>query len=684
MNNNEKKVTDVTNKENNQQIPKQKNDNVLDAGTNQSLKQMGIPKKAADNSAKTKGSPFSPGNLYSNKLRNGLNKFRRPKNANDQNIENDNAGRKKLSKMKNSVQPDEEAIKKEKRMMRALKVAKHIPIPQVKAAATAMEKANKATGGRLLSKGGGLLGRGKDSDGMGQFNVTVSMKTKIILFSIPLFLIIILVVGITSSITTSGSEAAEEANTATCMLESDSEIVGEDGVTDKCKGGSESAKAFYKRVKEVKREYDEKDKTFSPVYMAGFYVVVSNEESASGLEYDDMTKDKIREVADAMFDKDGETYSFDEDTFKSNLVKKVLPKYIKGASKSELEDVAGKIIDYVERYKSIYNIDSLNDTESSSYGDSDMANKLVEVAQHELDTYKAGSRGSKYRSWLRPNAGYFPWCATFVSWCANKAKIPKTIIPHSYARVNSFYDYFVKNKHGTWHSSSSSYKPRPGDLVIWHDYDNAAHASHIGIVKKYEKGMVTTIEGNTGYVPNDKLGGRTTTIAGLGCNGFVTPNYPKGGSTVNLKGSNYAEKTWNFLRSKGVSKETTAGIMGNLEQESTINPNSIQSNGPGRGIAQWGDGRFNNLVNRAKKHHKSWRSLDIQLDYLWYELSGGEATTKAKLRAKYGGFKHFIKAHNVEWATLAFEDSFERAGIKAMSNRYKYARSYYKKYGGKK
>ncbi|MFX5562785.1 phage tail tip lysozyme, partial [Acinetobacter baumannii] len=80
--------------------------------------------------------------------------------------------------------------------------------------------------------------------------------------------------------------------------------------------------------------------------------------------------------------------------------------------------------------------------------------------------------------------------------------------------------------------------------------------------------------------------------------------------------------------SKGLKNYQAAGIVGNLIQESSVNPNSIEyGGGPGRGIAQWsGGGRWDsshndNMVWYASQHGLSPWSLTAQLDFIWYELT---------------------------------------------------------------
>ena len=110
-----------------------------------------------------------------------------------------------------------------------------------------------------------------------------------------------------------------------------------------------------------------------------------------------------------------------------------------------------------------------------------------------------------------------------------------------------------------------------------------------------------------------------------------------------------AEIIWNFLKQKGLSDCGTAGLMGNLFAESALNPRNLQqsyekklgftdtsyteavdagtyknfvNDSAGYGLAQWTYySRKQELFNFAVNSGKSIGDLDLQLNYLWYELT---------------------------------------------------------------
>ena len=90
---------------------------------------------------------------------------------------------------------------------------------------------------------------------------------------------------------------------------------------------SKAEKKFQERIKEVQDEYSEDGKRYEAKYIAAVYTILSN--YGKGYTYKKMTKSKIREIADLMFDENG---SFSEDTFKENLQNSYFPSKIPGKS----------------------------------------------------------------------------------------------------------------------------------------------------------------------------------------------------------------------------------------------------------------------------------------------------------------------------------------------------------------
>lgn len=114
---------------------------------------------------------------------------------------------------------------------------------------------------------------------------------------------------------------------------------------------------------------------------------------------------------------------------------------------------------------------------------------------------------------------------------------------------------------------------------------------------------------------------------------------------------------FNFFKSKGLTDEQAAGIVGNFDHEAGMDPTKHQTGGgPGRGIAQWSKGERwdttpgDNVVDFAAKMGKPATSLEAQLEFTWFELN----------KFRYLGLKKLQAATTVEQATTVFQDYYER------------------------
>ncbi|WP_423058718.1 peptidoglycan-binding protein [Brevibacterium linens] len=155
---------------------------------------------------------------------------------------------------------------------------------------------------------------------------------------------------------------------------------------------------------------------------------------------------------------------------------------------------------------------------------------IIKIARSQIGVKEspAGSNRVKYTAWY-PMIG--PWCAMFVSWCADQAGIPTSIIPkHAYTPLGKNW-FTARDQWGT--------KPVVG-AIAYYNLSGLGRISHVGIViKVYSNGSFDAIEGNT-----DVAGGRTggkvmikrRKAMGAG-GGFGYPRYngkptkPKGAST---------------------------------------------------------------------------------------------------------------------------------------------------------
>lgn len=152
---------------------------------------------------------------------------------------------------------------------------------------------------------------------------------------------------------------------------------------------------------------------------------------------------------------------------------------------------------------------------------------------------------------------------------------------------------------------------------------------------------------------------------------FGDPGTGEGGHTsAILSGDDNAEQIWNFFKQQGFSDEGTAGILGNLQLESNLDPTNVNASSGAYGIAQWLGGRKKNLESYAKSSGGSKDSLETQLEFLMKELNEGRDVPKS-LKGKLQSSKSVTGAANL------FEKEFERSGGAGMTQRREYAKQHY-------
>ena len=114
---------------------------------------------------------------------------------------------------------------------------------------------------------------------------------------------------------------------------------------------------------------------------------------------------------------------------------------------------------------------------------------------------------------------------------------------------------------------------------------------------------------------------------------------------------------YDYFRGKGFTNLQAAAIVGNLDQESGVNPTISQNGGGvGRGIAQWSAGarwdttKGDNVKDFAAQQGKSMTALDLQLDFIMFELT--------TFPDDYG-YTQLKATTTLNDATQVFEDEYE-------------------------
>lgn len=130
---------------------------------------------------------------------------------------------------------------------------------------------------------------------------------------------------------------------------------------------------------------------------------------------------------------------------------------------------------------------------------------------------------------------------------------------------------------------------------------------------------------------------------------------------------------WQYLKSKGYTEQAAAGILGNMDQESGVMPDTDQVGGPAYGLVQW-DGSAYPLVPPATWNGREYvqnlmRAAGISGDYkiaktqsqlLEWCMFNGQYIKTSSYPYSVAQFKGLT---NISTATTAFEANFERPAV---------------------
>ena len=134
----------------------------------------------------------------------------------------------------------------------------------------------------------------------------------------------------------------------------------------------------------------------------------------------------------------------------------------------------------------------------------DWRKDLVAIARTQIG-YKESTRNfilnekgekqgyTRYGAWY--GSAYEEWCAMFISFCLNYAKVPADQFPRE-AGCIKWREELARLQ--AYESDTASYIPQKGDLIFF-GRDSQETPDHVGIVERVSKkeGKVSTIEGNS-------------------------------------------------------------------------------------------------------------------------------------------------------------------------------------------
>jgi len=149
--------------------------------------------------------------------------------------------------------------------------------------------------------------------------------------------------------------------------------------------------------------------------------------------------------------------------------------------------------------------------ENTHVNTGDQRADIIAVALTQVGYAEGANNYTKYGAWFGyPN---HPWCGIFVSWCANQAGIPSSVLKRNGLAGAKYF--------GIPSYDGASYRPQSGDLFFKKD------GSHCGLVYYTEGNYFYTIEGNTYETGPDGVYIRKRIIKDYN---FGVPSYLGGGS----------------------------------------------------------------------------------------------------------------------------------------------------------
>ncbi len=212
--------------------------------------------------------------------------------------------------------------------------------------------------------------------------------------------------------------------------------------------------------------------------------------------------------------------------------------------------------------------------ENTHINTGDQAADIVAVAETQvgylegsLSGTTAGSNNyTKYGKWYAdyfssPGFAYGAWCAMFVSWCANQAEIPSSIMYYHASCTTAVREW--KNR-GLFHARSG-YTPKAGDIIY---FGSGNESTHVGIVRYASGGYVYTIEGNTsGQNGEVNEGGgcfkKSYSLSYSRILGYASPNYEEGGSTAAKIGTYVITASSLNVRTAANTSSDIVGVLDN-------------------------------------------------------------------------------------------------------------------------
>lgn len=130
-----------------------------------------------------------------------------------------------------------------------------------------------------------------------------------------------------------------------------------------------------------------------------------------------------------------------------------------------------------------------------------------------------------------------------------------------------------------------------------------------------------------------------------------------------------------YLLDKGLDEVQVAAIIGNMYQESRVNPAAVNDKSGAFGLCQWLGVRLNGLRAFCDERGAPYTDISAQLDFFWDEFTMARGGGWS-FRSNYDDFMACLNDDQLETAVEIFARHFERCGLDEMNlpNRNEHAR----------
>jgi len=202
------------------------------------------------------------------------------------------------------------------------------------------------------------------------------LAAPVIVALIPIFLILMLFLG---AVLLVGGVFGDFQDAFGVSEISEMDTGGMEGMSD-----DPEQNAFYRRVNEVRMDYQADGKEIDPLIFAGTYHALSN--YSTGITYESMTTSKLKEIADATLNND----VYDKEYFKSELKSKIIPSYFPIINEDSKDVIVNDIFEYIDNYNDL--IGKKMEEGSSCY---DGGSCTYDIKGYRLSSTKTSKKSEK-------------------------------------------------------------------------------------------------------------------------------------------------------------------------------------------------------------------------------------------------------------------------------------------------